>query len=127
MSSLVKGTVGYMAPEGFMNQVSTRSDVWALGVVVYELLTAEKPIKGDNPMAVYAKLKTTEVKYGPVEESGSSELAVQFLKRCLVKDESKRPTAAEAIVDPWFSEKHRVSLPQGRHAKKVKRGLQGYM
>lgn len=127
MSSLVKGTVSYMAPEVFMNILTTKSDVWALGVVVFELLTAEKPFKGDNPMAMYAKLKTSEAKYGPVEEAGCSEHAVKFLKRCLTKDESKRPSAAEVIADPWLSDKLRVSLPQGRHAKKVRRGLQGFM
>jgi len=127
MSSLVKGTVAYMAPEVFMSEVSTRSDVWALGVAIYELLCGERPFRADNPMAMYAKLKSSEVQFCPIEEAGASDTAVRFLRRALTKDESKRPSAAEMVVDPWFSEKHHAPMPRGRQAKKIRKSLENYM
>lgn len=43
------GTPAYMAPEMFEGAVSTRSDVYALGVMTYELLVGARPFKGTTP------------------------------------------------------------------------------
>lgn len=50
------GTPEYMAPEqGMGKEIDTRADVYALGVVLYELLTGKKPYTADTPMAVVLK------------------------------------------------------------------------
>ena len=49
------GTPEYMAPEQWLNQVVPQTDVYALGVVFYELVTGRKPYTADTPAAVLIK------------------------------------------------------------------------
>lgn len=53
------GTPEYMAPEQAMGQVDERADVYALGIVLYEMITGRIPFRADTPMAVLIK-KSTE-------------------------------------------------------------------
>ena len=52
-TGLVMGTATYFAPEQAQGQpVDPRSDLYSLGVVLYEMLAGEPPFKGDNPVAI---------------------------------------------------------------------------
>jgi serine/threonine-protein kinase len=57
----VLGTPSYMSPEQLRgaNTVDLRTDIWALGVTAYELLTGVLPFQGDNPVALFATATAT--------------------------------------------------------------------
>ncbi len=85
------GTPDYMAPEqGFGHSTDARMDVYALGVVFYEMVTGRRPYQADTPMAIMLK-KNTEPLPRPTAFVPSLPRAVEnHLIKALARDPSNR-------------------------------------
>ena len=105
-SSLTKsqttlGTVAYMSPEQAQGEdVDPRTDLWSLGVVLYEMLTGELPFKGDRDLSViysivHAEPKSLRVRKPPVPEELQKVIARALRKR----RESRYGSAEEMLND----------------------------
>src|SRR5262245_53669499 len=94
----VMGTLAYMSPEQASGQtVGSASDVFALGIVLYELATGSHPFKSDT-MIGYLHAITSQVP--PSMSSLKSHLPValdDLIFRMLDKDAGDRPTAIEVV------------------------------
>jgi serine/threonine protein kinase len=55
-SETVAGTPDYMAPEAFLNERSERADLWAVGVMLYQLLTGSLPFPLNDRMSPWQKM-----------------------------------------------------------------------
>lgn len=92
------GTPYYMSPEMSLNQpYYSKSDIWSLGCVVYEMTTLDYPFKGKNLMALLQNITACE----PLEVPDCySDGLRQLIKKMLTKDHRKRPSASEILFDP---------------------------
>jgi len=99
-SSAVIGTPAYMAPEQAMGRpIDARTDLYALGVVFYELVTGRKPFEADTPMSM-AVMHATEPLPSPKQFVPDLPDAVeQILLRALAKQPAERyPDMAQFLA-----------------------------
>jgi serine/threonine-protein kinase len=87
-TSAVLGTASYLSPEQAQGQsVDARSDIYALGVVLYEMLTGRPPFTGDSPMAIAYK----QVNATPPAASASNPDVPPELDAVVMRALSKNP------------------------------------
>ena len=92
------GTPHYMSPEQSLGeQVDGRSDVYALGVVLYEMLTGKLPFPGRNVTEVIAMHISAPIPKVSEREPDTPVGLVRLVDRMLAKDPAGRPTAAELV------------------------------
>ncbi len=97
-SGVMIGTPEYMSPEQVeTGSVDKRADVYALGVVLYEMVTGHVPFAGDTPLAVLIKHKS-ETPRSPQDSNPLVSLAVtRIILKCLEKDRARRYQSAEEL------------------------------
>ncbi len=94
----ILGTVAYMSPEQAEGRpVDPRTDVFALGVLLYEMATGERPFKGDNQMSVLsAIIKDTPPSITTLKHDLPRDVA-RAIQRCLAKDPEDRYQTAKDL------------------------------
>lgn len=98
-SGAVLGTVDYMSPEQALgNAVDHRTDIFALGVVAYELLTGARPFRGEHPVAVLH-----DIVYGTIVPPRNLAPALSpaleaIVMRALERDLAKRYQTMDALA-----------------------------
>ncbi|HVE66151.1 MAG TPA: serine/threonine-protein kinase, partial [Thermoanaerobaculia bacterium] len=97
---IVAGTVGYMSPEQVRGEpVDGRSDVFSLGVVLWEMLTGHRPFRGDSQVETLNAILKEEPPPNPALDRLPPELD-RILRRCLEKRrESRYHSAADLAHD----------------------------
>lgn len=93
------GTISYMSPEQILCQdIDHRSDIWASGVVLYEMLTAQLPFVGESPIAVFNAILHTTPRRPHQMHSGLPPEVSDVMARALSRDVHKRfQSAAEFL------------------------------
>ena len=93
-AGVILGTAAYMAPEQARGKiVDKRADIWAFGVVLYELIAGQRPFHGEDVSELLASVIKQEINLGGVPAK-----VRKLLARCLEKDPKKR---LRDIGDAW--------------------------
>ncbi|MEO5815573.1 MAG: serine/threonine-protein kinase [Gemmatimonadaceae bacterium] len=98
-SGMAVGSPAYMSPEQILTEpVTAKSDVYALGLLGYELLTARGPYHATSPSGVVAAHLRDKPRRLSEMRTDIPEALQELLLRCLSKDPDERPTAEEVML-----------------------------
>ncbi len=88
----VLGTPYYMAPEQVMGQeITEQVDVYAFGVLLFELITGGKPIGGDSVERIFYSILNEPLNLEPLASSGAPQAVCALVAQCTMKSPGERP------------------------------------
>ncbi|TNV85935.1 hypothetical protein FGO68_gene1963 [Halteria grandinella] len=104
---IVCGTMGYIAPETLEGKgYSIKSDIFSVGSIVFSMLTLRNLFSASDQKILMRLNKTCA--FEKLSErfavARCSKMSCNFVKTLLIKDPARRPTAAQALTHPWFTD-----------------------
>jgi serine/threonine-protein kinase len=94
---VILGTAAYMSPEQARGRpVDRRADIWAFGVVLYELLTGRRAFEADDVSLTLARVLEREVDFAALPP-GMPSRVMRTLRVCLLKDPRQRASAIHDV------------------------------
>jgi serine/threonine-protein kinase len=123
-TGMVIGTPPYMSPEQARGAdsegIDGRSDIYSLGVVMYQMLTGILPLKGDTPLdMLFAQIQTPPT---PIQQARPglriSDSVGAVVMKCIEKDPARRPQSGRELIEEL--ELCEKAQPAGSHSPSVK-------
>jgi len=98
-SGLMLGTPEYMSPEQVdLKEVDPRADLYALGIIMYEMVTGHVPFKGETPLAVALKHKSEKARDARETNPLIPDTLIAVIKKCLEKNRDLRYQNAAEVA-----------------------------
>jgi hypothetical protein len=91
----VAGSPAYMAPEQFAGKPCQASDLWAVGVLLWEMLAGEPPFRGASPRDYQEQIAAGTIH---LDSSRVPERLAGLARQCLQRDPAQRPRSARALA-----------------------------
>ena len=118
-SNQAVGSLNYMAPEQLRGFAATAStDIYSLGIVMYEMLTGVKPYSGRNPSEVLMKINTNEILPVRAFEQSIPEMFEKIVSKAMSPDENTRFSTASDLLNALNAFTQKVMAP--RNSKNAK-------
>jgi formylglycine-generating enzyme required for sulfatase activity len=98
-AGFVLGTPYYMAPEQVTGQnVTEQVDVYAFGVLLFELMTGVKPIAGDTVERIFYSILNEPLNLEPLRQAGAPQAVCDLVARCTMKSAAERPQGFDPVI-----------------------------
>ena len=98
-TGIALGTAGYLAPEQIQGlQVDGRTDIFALGVVAFELVTGVRPFESSTLSNVLYKILNEEPQYPSEDNPRCSEILGNFIRRSMAKKPEQRYQGVDEVL-----------------------------
>ena len=111
----IVGTPEYMSPEQAQgHRVDFRSDIYALGIVVYEIFTGRVPFRGETPISTILKHLHDPPPLDPPEAESIPPAVRSVLRKCLEKNPADRFPAARDVAEALRGARSPSLVPSGR-------------
>ncbi len=111
---MVMGSVAYISPEQAQgHDIDERSDLYSVGVVLYQMLTGALPFTGDNPVAVALKHVSEEPKPIDPATTGVSPAVAAIVARLLSKTPQERYNSATELASALREAREKPHVVQG--------------
>ena len=124
MPGAVMGTISYMSPEQARGkELDPRSDIFSLGIVLYEMVTSELPFKGETPLDTMHAIAYEEARPVTIVRRNLTPELHRIVFRCLRKRSEDRYPDARALAEDLRRLKHdvesgtRTHLPAGERLR----------
>src|SRR5262249_49016407 len=106
------GTAGYMAPEQIRGEeIDPRTDIWSLGVVLYEMVTGQTPFPGDNDQERIRGILSREPEPMASLRSGAPPELARITARALARRAGDRYAGMEAVREDLLALAGRLGAP----------------
>ncbi len=112
------GTLPYMPPEQLDGKaVDGKADIFALGCVLYEMLTGRRAFRGDSEASVISAIMAHEPEPLATLRPATPAALDHLVRRCLQKDPDQRAESAHDLAEElrWMREAHRTTSNGGGH------------
>jgi serine/threonine protein kinase/tetratricopeptide (TPR) repeat protein len=97
---VVIGTPTYMSPEQITGgDLDARSDLYAFGIMLYEMVTGAPPFSGDNPLAIIGQHMNTAPMTPTLHTKSCPKLLENLILKLLEKQPDQRPQTAQEVLD----------------------------
>lgn len=117
----IVGTLGYMAPEQIRGgEVDQRTDIFAFGVVLYEMLSGTRPFRGDSPGDVLASILRDE----PKHLIGAPPAIAQIVERCVAKPPAQRFQSVTDLAFALRAVEREILMSSGGLASRIDSGFE---
>ncbi|KAL3532193.1 hypothetical protein ACH5RR_005714 [Cinchona calisaya] len=97
----VVGSPYYVAPEVLCKRYGPEADIWSAGVMIYILLCGVPPFWGESEQEIFKEVLHGDLDFSSDPWPKISEDAKDLVRKMLVRDPRKRPTAHEVLCHPW--------------------------